>query len=86
MKRRAISKIELDEHMNRKDELIFDYLLDQDKTIFIEELKDTIMDVVEKEGITYAVGQEVQHPLSKYSYSPWYEISRIFPVKRPPAA
>jgi hypothetical protein len=82
MGRRPITSAELDEHMNRRDELVFDYLVDSDKSLFIEELKDSITDVVSKDGVTYAVGQEVQHPVSKFAYAPWYEIARIYPVRR----
>ena len=82
MKRQSITLAELDEHLNRRDMLVFDYLIDSEKDVFIEELSDSITDVVEKGGVVYAVGNEVQHPQSKYSYSPWYEISKIFPVKK----
>jgi hypothetical protein len=82
MKRQPITLAELDEHLNRRDVLVFDYLVDIEKEMYIEELKDSITDVVEKEGVVYAVGNEVQHPQSKYSYSPWYDISKIFPVKK----
>lgn len=82
MERCPITLSELDEHMNRRDELVFDYLVDLDSKLFVEDLHDLITDVVSKEGKTYAVGQEVQHPDSKYAYAPWYEIGRIYPVRR----
>lgn len=82
MGRRRITRSELDEHMNRRDVLFFDYLVDEPNAVFTEDLEDTITDVVEKQGVLYAVGREVQHPESKFSYSPWYEVLRIFPHRR----
>lgn len=81
MKRRPVSPQELDEHLNRRDMIVFDYLVDQENTIFVHALSDVITDVVEKEGRLYAVGQEVQHPVSKFSYSPWYEADKMFLAK-----
>lgn len=78
MKRRPVSPQELDEHLNRRDTIVFDYLVDQENTIFVRALTDVITDLVEKEGRLYAVGQEVQHPVSKFSYSPWYEADKMF--------
>lgn len=82
MERCLITLAELDEHMNRRDEVVFDYLIDQEKYLFVEDLRDLVTDIVCKEGKTYAVGQEMQHPVSKYAYSPWYEVERMYLVRR----
>jgi hypothetical protein len=85
MKKTPMTRSELDEHMNRRDELVFDYLVDTEKAIYVEEMRDIITDVVKRKGVTYAVGEEVQHPSSKYAYAPWYDIKRMFP-QRPKAS
>ncbi len=86
MKRKPISSVELDEHMNRRDPFFFDYLVDAENTVFIQEMSDVITDVVRKEGRVYAVGQEVQHPYSKFSYCPWYEADKMYPLREAKAA